>query len=438
MRRYWKILICCYASLLFLNGCALKTVDEMYRLPKRSETENHLQSAIDAAMNGLEYAAPVSGENQQTVQLADLDGDSDPEYLLYARGTSENPLQILIFDQSGETFHLVDRIEGTGSVFEQVEYVNIDSEPGLEIVVGKRVSDQLVRTLSVYTYSSGKLERLMSANYHKFLTCKLWSEEATQLMLIQPGEVDSDRGVAVLYSYQDGEMIRSQEAELSSSAMDVKRIMVSPLESGESAVYVASSMGEGAIITDVFAMKYGRFANISLSNESGTSVRTLRNYYVYADDIDGDGILELPDLITMKPLEQMRLANQQYLIRWYSMDINGQETDKLYTFHNFSAGWYVALDSRWANRITVSQEGNRYLFYLWDENLENCELIVSLYSFTGVERESAAQEDGRFVLHVTDDVVYAAKFESQSVKITEEDMITAFRLIQKDWKTGET
>ena len=57
-------------------------------------------------------------------------------------------------------------------------------------------------------------------------------------------------------------------------------------------MYVASSADGKTIITDIFAIKSGEFTNISFSNESGTSVRTLRNYYVYADDIDMDGVVE--------------------------------------------------------------------------------------------------------------------------------------------------
>ena len=72
---------------LLLSGCALLTVDEMYVLPKRSKEASHLQTAIEEAMVGLEYAAPISGENQQTVQMADLTGDGESEYILFARNT---------------------------------------------------------------------------------------------------------------------------------------------------------------------------------------------------------------------------------------------------------------------------------------------------------------------------------------------------------------
>lgn len=91
------LLVLLAAAFGLLSGCALRTVDEMYAIPKRSEEYNNLQSAIDSAMYGLTYSAPVSGEHQQSVQMADLDGDGVEEYLVFAQGNSAKPLQILIF-----------------------------------------------------------------------------------------------------------------------------------------------------------------------------------------------------------------------------------------------------------------------------------------------------------------------------------------------------
>ena len=53
---------------LFLTGCAMTTVDRMYSPPKRSAAYEDLQRAIDMAMEDMEYASPLSGENRQTVQ----------------------------------------------------------------------------------------------------------------------------------------------------------------------------------------------------------------------------------------------------------------------------------------------------------------------------------------------------------------------------------
>ena len=51
------------AMSLVLSGCFVKTVDELYTLPKHSDEYNRLEQAIDQVMSSqnASYAAPVSG-----------------------------------------------------------------------------------------------------------------------------------------------------------------------------------------------------------------------------------------------------------------------------------------------------------------------------------------------------------------------------------------
>ena len=134
MNRRITLMALLLTAVLLFGGCALQTVDKMYSLPKRSEEYNDLQSSIDAAMAGLEYSAPLSGENQQTVQMADLDGDGVDEYLLFAKASSDKPMEILIFSRAGESCQLKEIIESRGSAFELVEYVEMDDQAGVELV----------------------------------------------------------------------------------------------------------------------------------------------------------------------------------------------------------------------------------------------------------------------------------------------------------------
>ena len=437
-RRICLAVLLCAA--LLLTGCGLRTVEQMYSPPKRSDDYYHLQSAIDAAMNDLQYSAPLVGENRQVVQMADLDGDGNNEYLLFAKGNSEKPVQILIFRKVQEAYQLIETIESNGTAFDQVEYVDIDDQPGLELVVGRQVSDQVLRNVSVYTFAGGEAEQLMSAGYSKFLSCDLDRDGRSELMVIHPGDTDTDNGIATLYRFESGSIERSAETDLSEPAASIKRIMVSRLAGNVSAVYVASAVDESAIITDIFALKNGKFTNISFSNESGTSVQTLRNYYVYADDIDDDGVFELPRLISMKSVEDSVSREKQYLIHWFAMDIEGREVGKLYSFHNYLGGWYLELDSAWAERVSVEQSGNSYSFYVWDEDYSEAQHVFSVYALTGSNRDELAVENNRFILHRAEGVIYAAKLEAASAAfgMTQEDLINSFHLIQLDWKTGET
>ena len=60
------------------------------------------------------YAAPVSGMNQQSVQLADLDGDGTEEAVAFLKTTGDKPLKACIFSRVDEDYQLMDVIEGDG------------------------------------------------------------------------------------------------------------------------------------------------------------------------------------------------------------------------------------------------------------------------------------------------------------------------------------
>ncbi|MBO5317700.1 MAG: hypothetical protein J6A74_04585 [Oscillospiraceae bacterium] len=440
MDRVWKTVITVAAACLFLCGCSVLTVDEMYYPPKRSEAFDNLQSVMDAAMSGLEYCAPLSGENQQNVQMADLNGDGTNEYLLFAKGTEDRPLRILVFGGKDGSYSHIQTIECSGSAFDQVEYVNMDNTPGMEIVVGRQLNDQVIRSVSVYSLRRDGLEQLVSVNYTKFLTVDLDNNMLHELFVLRPGQTDADEGVAELYAIKNGSMERSNEVNMSRPADKLKRIITGGIDEEIPAVFVASMVDETALVTDIFILSGDLLKNVTFSNESGTGVQTMRNFYVFADDIDNDGVVELPALISMKPRADGVHEDRHHLIRWYAMTKDGREIDKMYTFHNFVAGWYLQLDSRWAPRVSVETFGNSYEFYLWNKEYKKTEKILTITALTGQNREEQALESGRFVLLRTESTVYTAKLEegAQTLSLSQDSVIYSFRMIQQDWKTGET
>ena len=102
MNRFKKF--CCAAVSAVLSfslcGCVM-TVDQMYVPPRRSESYKNLQSLMDEYRKELDYCAPITGENQQSVQMADLTGDGVKEVVVFLKGSDEHPLKVLIFRLAG-------------------------------------------------------------------------------------------------------------------------------------------------------------------------------------------------------------------------------------------------------------------------------------------------------------------------------------------------
>lgn len=439
MKYNFKRILVLLAAVLLLQGCTMTTVDQMYAPPERSEVYLELQSAINAAMHDKDFSSPRSGENQQTVQSIDLTGDGVMEYLVFARDNAGAALHVLVFTRQEGRYVLMDSVECHGTSFDQVEYVALDSSPGMEMVVGSQLADEVVRVLSVYSFSGGSTSQLMTTNYTEFYPMDLTGDDIPEIAVLRPGDSDGGSGVAEYYAYADGVMERSVEVNMSQSAENIKRIIPGSLNDGLPALYVASEVDETSIITDVFAVVNGVFSNVTFSNDSGTSVQTLRNYFVYAEDIDKDGVIELPDLVAMTPQPgSVYAADKQHLIRWYSMDSAGREVDKLYTYHHFGNGWYIVLGSGYSSRLSVIQDGMASQFYLWDENGENANLIMTIHSLTGQNREE--QAEGKVILYKGDAVIYAAELNvsAENYDSAADHLAACFHLIHRDWKTGET
>lgn len=428
---------------MLLSGCFVKTVDELYTLPKHSDEYNDLQQAIDAVMtqSGAAYCAPVSGANQQSVQLADLDGDGEDEAVVFLKTGGEKPLGAYIFDLVDGRYENIAVIEGSGSAFASADYVQFDNEGGAEIIIGRKLSDQVLQSMSVYSLTDGHVVELMSANYTEYTVVDLDGDGLRDLFLIR-FDAEQPQAAAELYRFRDGQMEREPEAQLSLGVQSVRRIVTGDLTRGVPAVFVASAYQGDSILTDVFAFRGGSFCNVTLS-DSDLSVQTVRSYYVYATDIDSDGLIELPELV---PLARTDSADEGYsLIRWYNLDLHGGETVKQTTYHNFSAGWYVRLPDEWDGHISIARgdevSGVRGLcFSGYTGSPAQAEEIFTIYAFSGEDRNRLAAEDGRFILSEKGDVTYAARLGTSRYArgLTEESLKGMFNYIHVDWNSGET
>lgn len=422
-----------FVATLLLYGCGLRTADELYAVPVRPAEDYNLQEAINNAMSGLDYAAPKSGTNQQIVQTVDIDGNGDVEYLIFAKGDSDYPLQIFIFDKQKDSYNLVDTISCNGSAFDRVEYVQMDNQPGKEIVIGYQLNDQMTAGLSVYTFHTGNLEQLISTTYTQFLVTDLDDDAHSELFLVRPGANEWSRGTAELYHVQDGNVERSIELNLSAPASNIRRVLPGKLQDGKNCVYVSSKNGETALTTDIFALVNDAFSNISLSAESPTTVQTIGNYFVDFADIDGDGVLELPQLVDMVQVTQDG-ASTQKIISWYSLDTLGKSYKKVYTYHCYADGWLVELEPTWTEVLTASRQGKRVDFFSWDKQYGVPVRLFSVNVLTGQNREEQAAVDGNIRLHSTNNAVFVAEITSNGERygVTEEKLIKNFKMIQQD------
>lgn len=422
-----------------LSGCFLEPAESLYAVPRQPESFYDLQSAIEKQMgDGVSYSPPTAGENQQAVQLTDLDGDLEDEAIVFLKTQTDTPMTVCVFDRKDGTFSLLTRISGAGTAFDRVEYVQIDDRPGKEIVLGRQISEHVTQALNVYALKDGTLVELLSASYSDFITTGMGVQGRSGIFLLHQ-DATAANGIAEYYHWSDGALLREREAEMSAPVSAVKRIITGRMCQDVPAVFVASSYGESAIVTDIFGFRDGGFTNFIRTDETDTEVKTVRDYYVYSADIDIDGLIELPRLQPMKAIAGDDGSKNQSLICWYNLNADASETRKKLTYHNYIGGWYLEIPEAWSPHLAVTQtdayaSAPAYRFLFTSANGKTEEL------FTIVATTEASARSGWSVLKQQGDMNYLCQLGdgAQQQGVTVETLRSAFRLIRVDWKTGET
>lgn len=428
---------------VLLSGCFVQPADSLYALPRQSDAYYDLQNAIDAALPAdAAYSGPLSGPNQQAVQLADLDGDGEDEALVFAKTSGEKPLKIYIFDAEDDSFVQTAVIEGDGTAFDAVEYVPVDDTPGMEIILGRQLSDQILQSLSVYSYSDGTAAELMHAAYTEYKVVDLNLDDRRDVLIFRQ-DTETRQGMAEYYTWEDGVMERRQTAALSKDIHTIERIVTGYVTADIPGAFVTSTYGEDALVTDVFAFRGQTFSNLTLSAESGVSTQLVRSYQVFATDIDEDGVVELPTLVALPSATAGE--DTYWLVEWYSLQTDGVGRKKETTFYYTPGGWYLTVPESWTDQLTVSRTTEdsqclRYTFSQWTGRDQTPQEILSIFALTGEDRLTRAQSEGKFLLGEKGDVAYAAQLgESALAKtLTEASVQAMFHRIKTDWNSGET
>lgn len=425
-----KIFLLLLVCSLALSGCGLLTLDELYCLPKRSEDYDNLQSLIEEAMEDLTYSAPMSGDNRQSVQVVDLDGDGNNEYLLFAKDDSETPLKILIFSHVASGYVLMDTIEGYGFAFDFVQYAQIDDKPGVEIVVGRQVSADLPKSVSVYRFSSGYARQMLSTGYTGFACEDLNSDGLDDLLLFTAGKSERDNAAAVLYTFENDQLQRSMVSHLSRPISNFQQVKTGMLQDGSPAVFATSAENDQGLLLDVFVLTETGLTNLT----EGTQIPLVRNYFLYPEDIDEDGVVEIP-----KPLQVNTTdGREEYILQWQSLDKNAEWSTKEYTYHNHSNSWYLCLRSEWIDTLTVVQEGNVCSFYMGSAENGAANKLFSIYALTDSDREEESALPGRILLYKGDSVIFVAEMGRMGDLLgIENEILEIFTPIRKEWSTEE-
>lgn len=438
------------ALMLLTSGCGFAfSPEELYSLPalpaEYTELNNCVNEMIDS---GAEYAAPVSGTNIQPVQMKDLDGDGQQEAVAFFRNSAdEKPLKICIYTAEGETYRQTAVIEGSGTAIYSVEYSDLDNDGRQELIVGWRVSTD-AQALTVYSLRTGRPEELMRTNYVKYAITDLDQDDLRELVVLRSDEVGS--GLADYYCWEDGTLSLRSYARISSTMAELSgqqgRVQKGTLSGGIPALFVTGVEDASWAVTDILTVRDGELNNLLLSDATGVSGEIVAYSGLYPTDINGDGVTELPQPLSVSAWTGREWSTYQW-VNWRSYDASGTESQVVSTYHNSEDGWYLRLPEQWRGRILVTRSAGQdevtvTFSILGEEADEEPQPFLKITTLTGSSREIKATRGGRIILRRQVERIFTAELleanETWEYGVTEDEVREAFSLITTEWMAGDS
>ena len=429
---------------LLTCGCGFTlSPQELYSLPPLPSEYTELDSRINAILaEGAEYAAPTSGTNIQAVQMVDLDGDGQEEAVAFFRSsTDEKPLKIYIFTAGEQSYEQTALIESSGTGIHSIAYSDLDGDGDKELIVGWRVSTDL-KALAVYTLRGRETVELMRTSYVRYAATDLNQDGKQELVVLRAD--DDGAGLADYYCWQDNGIQLRTSARVSSTMAELSqqgRVTIGKLTEDAPALFVTGVEDSTWVVTDILAEKNGELTNLVLSDMTGVSTEIAPYCSLYPADINGDGLMEVPWPVALYSGNGEESSYQR--IDWRGYDMEGAASTVLSTYHCVEDGWYFQLPETWIDQIYASRSTTAdeacVTFYRMEE--QAIAPILRITAITGSSRGIKAVRGGRFTLGRQAETVFTGELlegnEDWSGSMTEDQVRGAFRLITKEWTTGD-
>ncbi len=406
VRRVWLLLAALFLPML-LSGCSLLSYEDLYSLPQAPEDYYDLQDVLTEVLDaGYSYLSPSGGLRREPVQLTDLDGDGADEAVAFFR-SSDGAVTLYIFSRDGDVYSPAAELDGVGSAVAQVEYADLNGSGSQEIILTCQVSESVTQALQVYQYDGTDAACVLSAACDQYVMADL-DGDGRQEILCLTGSGSDSMAAAECYSWNEGAFQRIGEQRLRLAYDDIRQIQEGYITEDVQAVLLSGVSSEGLLLTDVLGASDGALMMIAPETDILTSSPAY-SYYVYPEDLDGDGILEIARTRQLPAADSGSTA--QWVEDWYGISPDGTAQKRMTTYQNFAENWYLILPDVWDGHLSVkagetSTTVSPVTFFHMPEEGTPQE-ILTIYTIQGDSRQSYVEENNLTMLLSTSDTIYA-------------------------------
>ena len=354
--------LACVLLCLLLAGCSMPgeqvQVEELLRAPKLSGDYGALQNALnDWLGESAQLKYPMQGDLLSPFLLQDLDGDGRQDAaVLYTTAQSSNVCIAILQKDDADIWHVRQNVEGLADTVESVGLAQLQPGDATQLVVGYTAA-QGDHYLAVYSYTDGVLSTILEQQYQQYLVEDITGGGNQDLILMSTLE---DGGVQIELLTVDKEGSFQQVAVMGLSANRFAGCASVAAGVGADGRHYLVLDGWTGISGNNLASVLLRFDEDTQQMVPADQISTEKLYTaslrnvpsLVSQDLDGDGIVEIPTQPDEAGLLNMSQSRRMDFIVW--MDYTSPHPEKSFGLLDEETNCYIELPMEWEGNLKLT------------------------------------------------------------------------------------
>lgn len=354
--------LACVLLCLLLAGCSMPgeqvQVEELLRAPKLSGDYGDVQTALnDWLGESAQLKYPMQGDLLSPFLLQDLDGDGRQDAaVLYTTAQSSNVCIAILQKDDADIWHVRQNVEGLADTVESVGLAQLQPGDATQLVVGYTAA-QGDHYLAVYSYTDGVLSTILEQQYQQYLVEDITGGGNQDLILMSTLE---DGGVQIELLTVDKEGSFQQVAVMGLSANRFAGCASVAAGVGADGRHYLVLDGWTGISGNNLASVLLRFDEDTQQMVPADQISTEKLYTaslrnvpsLVSQDLDGDGIVEIPTQPDEAGLLNMSQSRRMDFIVW--MDYTNPHPEKSFGLLDEETNCYIELPMEWEGNLKLT------------------------------------------------------------------------------------
>lgn len=422
------------ASLLIAGGCSA-SVENLLSPPKLDEEQSAIYNALKNSMGGdIHLKYPKSGQYRSAFVVQNIDDEETEEAIVFYEASNVSDggssLRLNFLDKENGDWVSVYDFAALGSEVERVRFADLgDGETS--IIITYTIQNSSDSATSVLRYENGAPTEVYKSRHVYMNLIDINDDGADEMFLINS---DKTSGIAAAYllGWTDEGFSALSSAPLGGGFSSCRNVLLGQCDDdGYRAIFIDCALSDGTFGTHALVCFDRRIAAVEGLSDFISRRTNTYTPDIVSQDIDGDGIIEIPSTVVFPGYENLTRPEQVNMTTWYQIEAKGYQVrqDKL-SYISTRGDYALFIPTRWEGRITadvsISESTVTFSSYNSRFHVKGSELL----SIRSLPTGSDTPEGYTFYAKSeTSGYSFYVKKSSDSFALTDAELSDCFRVI---------